>query len=1256
MLLHLSDLHFGNKNRFSGDAPTDLSHAFQRALKIALADIRSDSQISLVVITGDVVESGLPSEFRYAHEFLSSLADQLALPPERFVFVPGNHDISWDDCLIVRAGLKGEKFPAHEFATRLNSEKLANYRTFLTNFYGASVTDDSLAGIPHSRPLEGGGWLRDFPELEISIAALNTSERENDQVKGGFLSAQQAQSVMTLWRETEAASRLKIIALHHNPISTTSTNIAWSLDWLREQEQRTGVPASMPANVFERYVADLAGFEGKEHLSKIVKDTAAHLVLHGHHHDQGDPILWPWAQNGSAPVLSVGSFGLNEEQLPGRAPLSCQLIQFAIPPSRDAARLLAVPLVYDGRFRLEGQVLAGSFRIETRSRGAYDQPLPLPQGWKTPGVSKTPAGTERVPKRPRSIPRPPALYAQPAYIGSHQFVGRQTQLETLSDWASSADSHSVLLFEAIGGTGKSILTWEWTTKHATTVRQDWAGCVWYSFYEKGATMADCCRRTLAYMTGRSFERLRERNTAELTQLLLQQLRDRPWLLILDGLERVLVAYHRFDAAQIPDDDAGSADKIAHRDPCAAINPEEDDLLRALAGAQPSKILLTSRLIPRTLLNRSSQPIPGVLHERLPGLRPTDAESLIRACGVAGTTTEIQKYLKINCDCHPLVIGVLAGLISDYLPDRGNFDAWVSDPRGGGQLTLADLNLVQKRNHILGTALAALSEKGRELLSTLALLSEPIDYPTLCALNPYLPALPEEVSVPIDPRLETSRSRSTDQMVRALKKYEDALQRRKIYDEVLAHRKAVSDKALQQLGDTVRDLERRGLLQYDRITRRHDLHPVVRGIAAGGLKQEEKNQLGQRVIDHFSQKAENPYEQAETLEDFSNARRIVNALFHMGELERARRFILKSEFLRAMAFKFEAHNEILAVVRPFFSGGWSEMPPSLKKQGRTLINRATVALRRLGQLDDAFALSETAIRWTLASRPETISYRQLLDFASTVGDQHRFALEERFIDFASDCASVESDVNAKFAVCLARFRQLSRLGKWAEADALMPLLSKVDDDGQRAFVAHHRALSLHFREELTEDELQKAENLNRMVGSALGNRNLSALRGWWLSDAMQWKAAKESLNEAVALAHKAGKIDRRSEVRLALARFHLGESVHVEEIADQLSTSTDSSLHLPLSLLWLAVGDTARAEFHAIAAYEWAWGDGEPYVHWCECTHARKILVQLGAKLPTMPPFNPAQSEILPWEPDVMLAIQALKLLPRNHRGEENNTI
>ena len=197
-----------------------------------------------------------------------------------------------------------------------------------------------------------------------------------------------------------------------------------------------------------------------------------------------------------------------------------------------------------------------------------------------------------------AIPTPPAFYAEPDYIGSHQFVGRERELEDISDWAKPADPTNLLLYEAIGGNGKSMLTWEWTTEHATQVRADWAGRFWYSFYERGAIMADFCQRALAYMTGQPLKELRKKKTTELKEPLLAQLHARPWLLVLDGLERVLVAYHRIDAAEMPDEDANNpTDKIVDRNPCDAIRDEDNDLLRTLAAAAPSKILVSSRLTP-----------------------------------------------------------------------------------------------------------------------------------------------------------------------------------------------------------------------------------------------------------------------------------------------------------------------------------------------------------------------------------------------------------------------------------------------------------------------------------------------------------------------------------------------------------------------------------------------------------------------------------------------------------------------------------
>jgi hypothetical protein len=249
-------------------------------------------------------------------------------------------------------------------------------------------------------------------------------------------------------------------------------------------------------------------------------------------------------------------------------------------------------------------------------------------------------------------------------------VGREAQLQDLSDWAREADPTNLLLFEAIGGNGKSMLTWEWTTKHATKVRP-WAGRFWYSFYEQGAEMSDFCRRALAYMTGQPLEKLEKVAKADLAHDLLMALRAQSWLLILDGLERVLVAYNRIDAAELRDEVANKpTDAVLHRNPTDTIRVEDGELLRALAGCAPSKILVSSRLIPRTLVNSAGQMIPGAKRISLPGLRPADAEKLLRSCKIEGNSAAMQNYLTKNCDNHPLVIGVLAGLINSQDPTRG----------------------------------------------------------------------------------------------------------------------------------------------------------------------------------------------------------------------------------------------------------------------------------------------------------------------------------------------------------------------------------------------------------------------------------------------------------------------------------------------------------------------------------------------------------------------------------------------------------
>jgi hypothetical protein len=862
--------------------------------------------------------------------------------------------------------------------------------------------------------------------------------------------------------------------------------------------------------------------------------------------------------------------------------------------------------------------------------------------------------------KPDLIPKPPAFYAEPPYIGSHEFLGRKAQLDTLNDWASPADSHPIILFEAIGGAGKSLLAWELTTKHATKVRGDWAGRFWYSFYEKGAIMADFCRRALAYITGQPLEDFRKKKTVQLGEMLIHQLQSRPWLLILDGLERVLVAYHRFDAAQVVDEEAGTTDQIARRDPCSAIRPEDDDLLRALSAAAPSKLILTSRLIPRVLLNASSQPIPGVLRVPLPGLRPADAEALLRACGVTGNSHEIQDYLKSHCDCHPLVTGVLAGLINDYLPDRGNFNAWAADPDYGGQ---RNLDLVQKRNHILHAALAALTEKSRQLLSTLALLSESVDYPTLSALNPHLPPEPEEVSEPQNPEEGWRWKRmSDDEKEQARQDYQASVQRRKEYEQALKTRLQSPEflAAPQELTKTVRDLERRGLLQYDAQTKRHDLHPVVRGIAAGGLRPDEKEHYGQRVVDHFSRQAHDPYEQAETLEDLRDGLHVIRTLLQMRRYQQAFDAYFNGLHL-ALGINLEAHAEILFLLRPFFPHGWATLVDGLDEYSRSsLATNAANALRASGELKVALTVHGAALVSGLHRHHVTWDDVgvDLLNISISLGTLNRLAKREHCRLLALDIAVLTDNKPAIFSARLSLFHHFLSIGHLGRAEEIWHLLDPMGREWSRSkYVpggAEHAYVWFRlYRGDLMEEHLAQAEQLARAGKSRLIIRDLHLLRGEWYMEQRQWARAADSFHEAVRMAREVGKSAETSEALFALARFHLGQLPNPRHDAEQLAAAKDVNHHA-LAELWLAIGDPNQAKKYALEAYKEAWADGEPYVWRYELNKARALLDKLGAEVPNLPHYDPAKDEKLHWEDELTAAIEKLRAEKKTKEAAKTN--
>src|SRR5947209_10227464 len=84
--------------------------------------------------------------------------------------------------------------------------------------------------------------------------------------------------------------------------------------------------------------------------------------------------------------------------------------------------------------------------------------------------------------------------------------------------------------------------------------QPLAGRLWWSFYESDASFDNFVIRALAYTSRRPRAEIERLPAPEREDQLLALLDREPFLVVLDGLERLLIAYARLDAARLLDDE------------------------------------------------------------------------------------------------------------------------------------------------------------------------------------------------------------------------------------------------------------------------------------------------------------------------------------------------------------------------------------------------------------------------------------------------------------------------------------------------------------------------------------------------------------------------------------------------------------------------------------------------------------------------------------------------------------------------------
>jgi predicted phosphodiesterase len=366
-IVQLSDLHFGPHSRFAGQDPLRLARLHTQALGETRPALRvaAGEKVGLVIVTGDIAEAARPREYAEAHAFFAALMGELGLPRRCAVFVPGNHDVSWNATKKVTLEQDDDGFDNAERDHRIQAEKLRQFERFVQEFYGKD--EQQIV-----QPLGHGAFVYSFPEQRVAVAALNSCERESHLAQGGYLSEAQAQALMVQWRTGEAHSWLKIIAIHHNPVATVPANVTHWVEYLKTKKDQ------LKEETLAHFVADTHGFEGRERLRAVAEDCQVQVVLHGHHHAASvDPWVWRRGGKGQTLVLSAGSWGLEQDQLPAGQPAMVHLLR--LDPARAEARSLL--RMYEPRARAEGEVEAGHFAVDAANPEGVTLHLCVPSGW-----------------------------------------------------------------------------------------------------------------------------------------------------------------------------------------------------------------------------------------------------------------------------------------------------------------------------------------------------------------------------------------------------------------------------------------------------------------------------------------------------------------------------------------------------------------------------------------------------------------------------------------------------------------------------------------------------------------------------------------------------------------------------------------------------------------------------------------------------------------------------------------------------------
>jgi|GEM_PF-432636 len=831
------------------------------------------------------------------------------------------------------------------------------------------------------------------------------------------------------------------------------------------------------------------------------------------------------------------------------------------------------------------------------------------------------------------IPTPPECFIAHPYtlLQTHGLLGRRAELKLLTDWVSKPKSKiyraRILNVVAIGGMGKSALTWQWFNEIAPQEMQPLAGRMWWSFHESDATFENLITRALAYVTRRPLAEVQQLAANEREAQLLSALDREPFLVVLDGLERALVAYARIDAAHLSDEDydrrtanwvaAESADGllagVAELRPAVdgrfteegrgtqelpgtgehrlrkTSDPRAGAFLRKLTTVRAARVLVSTRLYPADLQTMTGEPLGACSALFLGGLKEHDALNLWRSFGATGARAQVLSVFK-SVENHPLLIQSLAAEVARFRRAPGDFDRWREahpdfDP-------FRDLPLVKLKSHMLEFALRGVEERARQVLQIIAAFRMPAGYDTLTQL-------------------------------------------------LVGESKPCRDE--RELDAVLAELEDRGLVGWDKRANRYDLHPIVRGVVWSGLGQEAQRRVYNSLHAHFDALPMiNDYLKVSRLEDLTPTIELYNTLIGLERYEDAY-IVFRDRLSKATLYRLSASRQQAELLEMLFADGLDQLP-RLHDSG-----------------DQASVLNSLALAYDISGQPGRAAplFRRQIPIHSEMNrdDNLGISLCNLSNTLRLSGALCEAEAAARRATVITRASEHG----FGEAVSLYWLGLSLAARG----VAHESASALQRSSRMF--VIQSNSQSEGVVNSYLAQRALwfgafvdayafanraselanvlnvegdliraARLQGTAALGLHDLALADEQLHHSVTRARQVNLVEEELPALIALAelRRQQGKPEEARELLDDVWDASErgpypcshaDALNV-LAQLERDSGSSNKAFAAASEAYRLAWCDGPPFAYHWGLVAAKEHLRELGMPEPKMNPFDESRFE------------------------------